>query len=444
MATSKRVLPNIQNLIVFLAGDRHFWGKMIKKIKVAQLRPGMFVHDFACGWLENPFFRKSLLIKDGAMIEKIIAHGIKDLFIDTAKGHDVDEAAADGETVAEEMPDEIEIPGSTVITAGAFEERIARAAPRELRDELPDALKLRDAMETALEGVFGDVSSGKDINLSVTRDVSEKMVESIYRNEAALPCIAKVRQSANYLVSRALNVASLMISFAKHLGLPPAEIADIAVGALLHDAGMLKVDQGLLKKQEKLTQKEHDEIKMHVLYSYEIVSKAAGVTQTALDMALLHHERYDGSGYSQGVKGEKVPMAVRMLSIADIFDAMTTMRAYSGGMNLSAANRKLLEMGTLKLVDEILVQRFIRCIGIYPVGTIVRLSSGKMGIVVKQNADNLLTPVVKVIYDGGKGCFVRPRCLDLAAPPEERKNEKIVSNDWERTLKVNPLDFLLV
>lgn len=416
---------------------------MIKKINVAQLKPGMYVHDFACEWLENPFFKNSLLIKDEATIVKIVVHGIKELFIDTEKGVDARPAGLPIEPVAEELPDEIDTPGSTIVTMAAFEKKLIGIVPRDLRDELPEAMKLRREMETAMEDVFQDISSGKSMDISATREVSGKIVESVFRNNDALPCVAKAQNTGKYFVSRALNVSSLMTAFAKYLGIPPVEIIDIATGALLYDVGMLKIDTNILKKTEKLTPVEYDEIRMHILYSYEIISGAAGDIQPALQMAMLHHERHDGSGYSQGVKGEQIPEKVRMLSIADSFDAMTTKRAYSGAINLSAANRKLLEMTTPGQLDETLVKLFIRCIGIYPVGTIVRLSSGKLGIVIKQNHDSLLTPVVKVIYDGKKDCFVRPRNLDLADLPEGRENEKITSAGWEKNLKINPIDFLL-
>ena len=143
------------------------------------------------------------------------------------------------------------------------------------------------------------------------------------------------------------------------------------------------------------------------------------------------------------MKGEAIPKAVRMLSIVDVFDAMTSTRAYSGAMNLSATNRKLMELAEMGQTDKSLVQWFIRCIGIYPVGTIVRLSSGKIGIVIKQNAQSLLTPVVKVIYDGKKDRFVRPRNLDLSDLPDGLTDEKIDSNDYGKSLKINPIDYLL-
>lgn len=413
---------------------------MIKKIKVAQLRPGMFVHDFACGWLANPFFKSRLLIKDSAMLEKVVGHGIKELFIDTAKGADVDSDDAPGDGVIAEMPDEIRTPGPIAITLGAFDQRIAGIGPEELRDELPEALKLRGAMEAALEGLFSDVSAGRDMDISPMAALSEKMVESTFRNESALPCVAKLRQTKKYLVSRALNVNALMIGFAKHLGMPPGEIRDIAVGSLLHDIGMLRVDQALLNKPQKLAPEEYERVKMHVLHSYEIIFKAAGDNQAALHMALLHHERYDGSGYSQGIKGERIPQAVRMLSVADTFDAMTTERVYNGAMNLSAANRVLLEMAALERLDEILVHRFIRYVGIYPVGTVVRLSSGKVGVVIKQNADSLLKPVVKIVYDERKAAFVKPRDLDLS---DETAGEKVASSGALGALGVNPIEYLL-
>lgn len=416
---------------------------MIKKIKSTQLIPGMFVHHFACRWLENPFFKDSILIKDTAMIEKIIVNGIHELFIDTEKGLDALPSVALPEPVVEELPDEIGIPGSAIVTISAFEKRLSGVSRRDLRDELPNALKLREAMETVLEDVFHAVSSGRNVDVAATREVSEKMVESVFRNESALPCVAKTRQAERHLITRALNVSTLMIAFAKFMGMQPEDIVNIAIGSLLHDVGMLKVDQDILKKAEKLTVREHEDVKMHVLYSYEIIFASAGEIQPALQMALLHHERFDGAGYSHGVKGEAIPKTVRMLSIVDVFDAMTTTRAFGGTMNLSAANRKLVELAVAGQVDNTLVQWFIRCIGIYPVGTIVRLSTGKIGVVIQQNPQSLLKPVVNVVYDGNKDHFVRPRRMDLSEIPDDRTEVKIESTGWEKSFKIDPVDFLL-
>ncbi len=404
----------------------------------------MFVHDFACGWLENPFFKNSLLIKDHEMVEKVIINGIKELFIDTEKGvAPKNEKSAPAAQVVDELPEEIETAGAHVFSMITFEKKLNGIEPRGLREELPDALKLREEMETVLEDVFNTVLSGDRINMSATVEVSKKMVESTFRNDTALPCIAKVQTTGKYLVSRALNVSSLMIAFARHLGMQPQEMIDMTIGSLLHDIGMLRVNQYLVNKKEKLTPQELDEIRMHVLFSYDIVSEAVGDAPVVSQMALLHHERFDGSGYPHGVGGEDIPKMARMLAIVDIFDAITTPRVYGEAINLSAANRKLLGMVGEKQVDEALTHHFIRCIGIYPVGTMVRLSSGKMGIVIKQNPDSLLTPVVKIIYDDKKNGFIRPRNLNLAAPPEDKAEEKIVSAGVEKKFKINPIDFLL-
>ena len=416
---------------------------MIKKIKTTQLMPGMFVHDFACRWLENPFFQDSLLIKDIEMIEKVIASGIQEVYIDTEKGSDFAAAVLPFTPVVEEMPDQIGPPEAAFVALPFIERRLSGKSRRDLRDELPYALKLRQMAEAALEDVFDCISSGRKIDISATREVSEKMVESVFRNEFALPCIAKTGQSEKYMISRAINVSALMIAFAKYIGMQPAEVTNIGIGALLHDVGMLKLDQNLLKKPEKLTPAEYENIKMHALWSYEIIFEAAGEIQPALQMALLHHERFDGAGYSHGLKGGEIPKSVRMLSIADVFDAITSIRAYSDAMNYFAANRKLIELSSKGQLDKALVEWFIRCVGIYPVGTIVRLSSGKIGIVIQNNPHALLKPVVNVIYDSTKDRFVRRHKLDLSALRDKPDDGKIVSTGWDKSFKINPVDFLL-
>lgn len=416
---------------------------MIKKIKTSQLRPGMFVHDFNCGWLENPFFSDSILIENERMIEKVVRQGIKEVYIDTGKGADAQPGGGQDPSGGEGPTKKEPVPMSKVVLLATFEERVASIKPVALGDELPGAIKLSEKAEAMLKKLFDQARDGKITDLAPVRSVSEEMVESALRNNDALPCVLKVRKTAaEYLRSRALNVSSLMIAFSKHLGMAPGEIVDIAIGSFVYDIGMLRIDRAIVESRRKLTPDEFNAVKKHVSHSREMLSGVPGISDMALELASLHHERYNGTGYPDGLSGEKIPRHVRMISLVDIYDAITTKRAYSDGVNLTLGNKKLLELASLEEIDDKLTQSFISFIGVFPIGSIVHLSSKRVGIVIKQNAANLLKPVIRIIYDERKGGFVHPKDVDLLNPPEERNDEKIVYGDPKLKQRIDPITYI--
>jgi len=217
-------------------------------------------------------------------------------------------------------------------------------------------------------------------------------------------------------------------------------MVNLAVGALLHDIGMLRIDPAILAKPGKLTDEEYKQIKMHVAFAGEMLDDTGNVADESREIVTMHHERNDGSGYPQGLKGSDIPQAAGMAGIADAYDAMTTARVYRDSMKLAQANRKLFEIAALEQFDDKLVQAFIQCTGLYPVGSVVSLSSGKMGIVVRQNPENLLKPVVRVIYDNKRGSFIRPRDLDLLHGNEE--GDQVVPTPPDVKWKINILDYI--
>ncbi|MBI5179221.1 MAG: HD-GYP domain-containing protein [Nitrospinae bacterium] len=412
---------------------------MIIKVSVSKLRPGMFVHDFNCDWLHHPFFSNQLLLKDRGMIEKIINQNIREVYIDTGKGLAPAQESPRTATAVAEPPEEEKAPEPEMPEVDPFEERLSHIRERAIGDEIPDAAKARKKAETVLDNIFAEVQAGREINVRATRAAGEEMVESALRNKHALPAVVKLTKANQYLRSRAVNVASLMVSFGAHLGMPPAEMVDLAVGSLLHDIGMLRIDPAILAKPGKLTDEEYQQIKLHVAIAAEMLNGTGEVAPESREIVTMHHERNNGSGYPEGLKGSAIPPAAGMAGIADAYDAMTTARSYRGEMKLSAANRKLFEIAALEQFDDKLVQSFIQCTGLYPVGSVVGLSSGKLGIVIRQNPENLLKPVVRVIYDNKRGSFIRPRDVDIL---HNTDGEEVVPTPPDVKWKINILDYI--
>jgi len=406
------------------------------------LKPGMFVHDFNCSWFTHPFMTNQLMIDNREMVDKVISHGIKELFIDTARGIDLGgetPPAKTGnpaktvsrrkdETVVAEMPEEIATPGAPAIILDTFEENLARIKQRGIADEIPQALKVRERAQKLLENVFADIRSGKAIDIGPTHEVAEEMVKSAYRNSAAMACVAKLSDVGDGLLSHSINVCSLMVAFCRQVEMDAETTVEVATGALLHDVGMIKIDRNALENPDKMTPGEFQELKKHVVYSKEILSAVPGISSIALQVAELHHERYDGSGYPYGFKGDDIPQVAQMLCIVDIYDALTSKKVQKSGIKMTQGLKMLFEVASRGMLNPALVQTFIRCIGLYPIGTVVRLSNDKAGVVIRQNPESLLKPVVRIMYDLKKDCYIRPRDIDFATLPEGRENDKIVAS----------------
>lgn len=411
---------------------RYLYGAtMVKKIPVDKLRPGMFIKDFCCGWLEHPFFSRQLTVRDGKTIRKIIDHGIREVYIDTSKGLDVAEAPSEAE-VHQELQAEM----TRVLDTGSVD---LNTVP--LARELGRATEVRREAATLVKNMMGDIRLGKQIEMEKVNPMVERMVGSILRNKDALLSLVRIKQAHEYTYLHCLAVCALMLAFSRSLELEREDIHQIGVGALLHDIGKMRVPAEILNKQGPLTEDEFERVKEHVEYGCAILSEAQSIPPAAMLVAAEHHERKDGSGYPRGLRGGQISRFGRMAAIVDIYDALTSDRCYRKGIAPTEAVRKLYELGRHHL-DEELVHRFIRCVGIYPIGTLVRLEGGMLGVVVEPGAGSLVQPVVRLIYDTRSTRFVAPRDVDLSRQPEGGWAEHIVCPEPPERWNIDPEAFV--
>ncbi|MCO7189156.1 HD-GYP domain-containing protein [Pseudoalteromonas sp. XMcav2-N-2] len=291
--------------------------------------------------------------------------------------------------------------------------------------ELDHASALYEEAKGLQEKAFADVKAGKAISVEEFKQTASGFIDSIFRNQDALACIARIREKDSYLLEHSLNVSILMSIFAKHLGLERDIIEQLATGALLHDIGKIKVPNEILNKPGKLTDNEYQQMMAHAKYSYEIVGES-GLGQIATEIAGFHHERLDGSGYPFGKKGDDLSQYVRMAAIVDVYDALTAERVYKVGLTPIRAFR-ILKEGTPAHYDADLLAHFINCIGVYPVGTLVKLKSERIGIVASSNPNEPLKPVVKVFYHAKNMLYTEVKDIDLA--------DKRVTDELEAAIK---------
>nr|WP_281349805.1 HD-GYP domain-containing protein [Marichromatium bheemlicum] len=241
------------------------------------------------------------------------------------------------------------------------------------------------------------------------------LIDSQERNRDALLGLTRVRRIGRYTLDHSFNAAVLTIAFARSLGMERPRIAELALGALLHDLGKSLIPEAILNKPGALTDDELALMHGHVLHAHALLRHAPGMPEAALVLIAEHHERIDGSGYPRGRRGKQISRQGRMAAIVDVYDAISADRVYQTGLEPHLALRKLLEWSRFHF-DADLVQRFIRCLGIYPVGSLVRLESGLLGVVVRSGRKGPLQPVVRVFMNATQRRNLKMHDLDLSAP----------------------------
>ncbi|MCG9582716.1 HD-GYP domain-containing protein [Vibrio tubiashii] len=253
---------------------------------------------------------------------------------------------------------------------------------------------------------------GKPIHVSELDDLADDMIESVLLDSDALHCVSALRNKDEYLLEHSVNVATLLVTFGKHLALPKETLKQMAIGGIIHDVGKIKVDDKVLHKPARLTPEEFEHMKLHQVYAKEIITTVTGLSDVSRDVCLMHHEKLDGNGYPAGLKGDEIPLHGRMSCIVDIYDALTADRCYKQGMSPAEAFKILLSL-TPNHLDKELVYKFINCIGVFPVGALVELSDGRVGIVWTSNSHEPLKPEIKCFYSRKYRRFVDVSFVDM-------------------------------
>lgn len=376
---------------------------MIKKIGIDQLKPGMYVHDLNCGWLDHPFLKSSFFVSKEETIEKIRRIGVRELYIDTIKGADFFPARTQ-EEVSEELDRRLQ---------ELAQEKTEVPVTAALAEESSRARRLHGEANRIVRHMMEDVRMGAQIEIERVEPMVENMVDSIFRNQDALLPLSRLRTHDNYTFEHSVSVCTLLVAFGRAMNLPRAAIKEMGMGGLLHDVGKARVPDAILNKPGKLTDSEFDRMREHVNDSVALLKATENISDIALRVAAEHHERFDGSGYPGHLPGKEISLYGQMAAIVDVYDAVSSERVYHKGLPPTQVLKKLLEWSAHHF-DPQLVQAFIRTVGIYPSGALVRLESGRLGVVIEQNEGNLLEPVVRVFYRADKQYYIPPEIINLS------------------------------
>jgi HD-GYP domain-containing protein (c-di-GMP phosphodiesterase class II) len=403
---------------------------MLKTIKSSQLGVGMAIHDLDCGWMEHPFVRNRFVITSEDEIRKILKAGIHSVTIDCSKGDDVDDALTVEEAAA--------VTESEVTAIASQPVAPLRST---LAEEFERAVAIRRQAAGLVKTVMQDARLGKAVEMDKVSPVVENITASILRNAGALMSLSYIKNKDDYTFLHSVSVCTLLVAFCRSRQMDDETIYQAGIGGLLHDTGKALIPDHILNKPGRLTDEEFEVVRRHPRDGYELLLRSPEIGAIPLDITLHHHERRDGTGYPDHQGAEQISELAQMAAIVDVYDAITADRCYHKGMPAAEALRKMYEWSKFHL-DPALTQEFIRCVGIYPVGTLVFLESERLGVVVEPNETSLLTPKVTVFFNAKSHTYIKPETIDLSRGLGFGGGDKILRHESPEKWKVNPMRFL--
>ncbi|APW42505.1 HD-GYP domain-containing protein [Rhodoferax saidenbachensis] len=390
---------------------------MLKKISVEQLTLGMHLKEFCGSWMEHPFWRSGFVITDPKDITTILASSIKEVWIDCDKGLDV----AVGQSAMSEEESEAQVEAE--LLQAVTEQR--ELAPVSADMEFERAAKICLQSKQAVISMFQEARMGKAVDTGGARRLVEEITDSVTRNPGALISLARLKTADDYTYMHSVAVCAMMVALARQLGLDEEQTRLAGIAGLMHDLGKAAMPMEVLNKPGKLTDGEFAIIKTHPEEGYRLLLTGQDVAPLVLDVCLHHHEKTDGSGYPKGLKGDAISLFAKMGAVCDVYDAITSNRPYKSGWDPAESLRKMAEWANGHF-DPKVFQAFVKSLGIYPIGSLVQLSSGRLGVVIEQTGKSLTTPCVKVFFSTKSNMRIVPEVIDLSKPGT---TEKIASRE---------------
>jgi putative nucleotidyltransferase with HDIG domain len=380
---------------------------MLKRISVEHLTLGMFIHEMCGSWMDHPFWRSSIKLEDQKVLQQILDSNVKEVWIDVSKGLDVVAVSESIEEIEEEQLHEAQI--ADLAEPPQPVEKIS------LDEEVGRAAKICATARNAVSSMFQEARMGKALDTQHALPIVEEISSSILRNPGALIGLARLKNKDDYTYMHSVAVCALMVSLARQLKLDDQQVREAGMAGLLHDIGKMMIPSTILNKPGKLTDSEFHAVMSHPEEGHKLLLAGSGVSTITLDVCLHHHEKMAGNGYPHKLKDDQISLFARMGAVCDVYDAITSDRPYKNGWEPSESIRKMAEWSGAHF-DPVIFQAFVKSIGIYPVGTLVKLESGRLAVVLEQTDKSLLTPKIKVFYSTKSLGYLPPEILDLSGP----------------------------
>ncbi|MDX1736463.1 MAG: HD-GYP domain-containing protein [Halioglobus sp.] len=384
-------------------------------MSTAELNCGMFVSGLDRPWLGTPFVTQGFFIEDQDDIERLRKY-CEWVLVDTRRSRKagIKRSRPTAATSREKRSERQRTERPRVPIEQIFHDRelTVYADDSEWEDEKPLALDAMSTLFTDIDEMFEDVGEGEKLNVVRLRKSVDPVVDSISRNPDACLWVSRMKQHDTYTYKHSLSASIWAVALGRQIGLARHDLRSLAMGAMLMDIGKLKVAPELLQADRELTPQETAEVAGHVSHGLDILTDAGMLNRDVLDMVAHHHERYDGSGYPDGLCSEEIPPFARIAAVVDTYDALTTKRSYAEALSPSDAIKMLYKARDTEFQAEF-VEAFIQAVGIYPAGTLVELSSGEVGVVVAEYRTRRLRPKVMLLLDNNKRELRRSRVIDL-------------------------------
>jgi HD-GYP domain-containing protein (c-di-GMP phosphodiesterase class II) len=372
----------------------------------------MYVHAIDGSWLEHPFWRTRFLLDKPSDLASLRASKVAGIWIDLKKG--VGPAP---------KPAPVPVPEAEKLEAAAEAANAAASAaedpeaPRSPSAEFDRAERVMEEAKVAVAAFIEDARLGRLTGLEGIEPVVKSITASVLRNRSALLTLARLKDADEYAYMHAIAVCSMMIALAIQMGLDEPTVREAGLVGLLHDIGETDAPQELLDKPASLSQTEASRLQAHPETGPVKLEGLDAVSRSILDAILHHHEKFDGSGYPQGLAGEGISLLGRMAAICDVYDAITSARPYRRAWPPAEALARMFRwQGHF---DQVIFRAFIRCVGIYPVGSLVRLSSDELAVVSAEAGSALARPVVRPFFSAVTRRPISLYEIDLAEQPED-------------------------
>ena len=406
----------------------------MKKVSVVHLERGMYVAKLDRPWTETGF--REPFVLQGFTIEsdkdlQIVKSACRFVYIDPSRGRDtkfhiddVKDSSLWSDTTAENLL-------SADLPPPAYEDRI------KAEDEQKVAREIKQDTGKVFTTLLKRTEAGRSINIEIVRKTVTKLVESVIRNPDALIWLTKMKHGDSYSYTHSMTICVLALAVGRHLGIPQSQLNVLGTAALLQDVGKTRLPALMVKKPSKYTEQEYELSKMHVGASVGLLRDKTGASEAVLDIVAEHHERFDGSGYPRGLRGNTIGMLSTISGMVDTYAAMTSLRPYRTTMTSFESLMRMYDMRN-KQFPAAIVEHFIQCIGIFSIGSFVQLDTHEVGIIVARNRIKQLTPRVMIVLDSEGNRAKNLITIDLAKQQleEGRELRQIVK-------VVNPEDYNL-
>jgi HD-GYP domain-containing protein (c-di-GMP phosphodiesterase class II) len=421
---------------------------MKKKFDVRDLEMGMYISELDRPWVESPFLFQGFELTSKDELAQLRQH-CKYVYIDVELGLDASpkrmnkDAAVRMRIISEQETRVNREVHALASTPQIQDGRLVYLDRVSFEREVPRAKKIEKQTRILLRTTLEEVHKGNNINVPLADKVVGNMVESVVRNPDALVCLSQLKDVSEYTALHSIRTCVLAVTFGRHLVLPKEELNLLGMGALLHDIGMAKLPQEILDKPGALSEEEFELMQKHIPWGLEVVEQSGGLPAEALEIIEQHHERHDGSGYAGNLKGDLIGYWAAIGAIVDVYDAITSKRMHSEPLSAEEALKRIYEWRHKDFRAD-LVEEFIKCMGIYPIGSLVELNTGAIGVVITINRARRLKPKVVLLLTANKKPLSRKFVADLADNRHsEGKELKINRVLPAGTYDINPMDHIV-